>query len=89
VVLTAVALACVVAVAVGNAVVTPLLADEVRQRLRVLGNVGRETVVAHALVGQVVRVARVGLGGHGADAGLLEADERALRGVLLAPVIPS
>jgi len=64
-----------------------LLADEVGQRLRVLGDVGGEAVVAHALVGQVVGIARVGLGGHGVNARLLEADERALRGVLLAPVI--
>jgi len=89
VVLTASALAGVVAVAVLDASVSPLLADEVWQCLGVLGDVGRDTVLTDARVGQSVGVAVVLLGGHGVDAGLLEADERALGPVLVTPVIPS
>lgn len=81
------ALASAVTVAVGNAVVSPLLADEVWQGLRVLGDVGRDTVVTDTGVGQSVGIAVVLLGGHGVDTGLLEADERALCPVLVAPVI--
>jgi len=89
VVLTASALAGVVAVAVLDASVSPLLADEVWQCLGVLGDVGRDTVLTDARVGQSVGVAVVLLGGHGVDARLLEADERALGPVLVTPVIPS
>lgn len=81
------ALASAVTVAVGDAVVSPLLADEVWQGLRVLGDVGRDTVVTDTGVGQSVGIAVVLLGGHGVDTGLLEADERALCPVLVAPVI--
>lgn len=83
------ALAGRIVAAVGDAVVSPLLADEEGQGLRVLGDVGRQAVVADALVGEVVSVAAVFLGGHGVDAGLLQTDERALGSVLGAPVIPS
>jgi len=89
VVLTASALAAVVAVAVLDASVSPLLADEVWQCLGVLCDVGRDTVLTDAGVGKSVGVAVVLLGGHGVDAGLLEADERALSPVLVTPVIPS
>ena len=64
-----------------------MLADEVWQCLGVLGDVGRDTVLADAGVGKSVGVAVVLLGGHGVDAGLLEADERALGPVLVTPVI--
>jgi hypothetical protein len=80
-------LAGAVTVAVLDAGVSPLLADEVWQGLRVLGDVGSDTVVTDAGVGQSIRVAVVLLGGHGVYAGLLEADERALCPVLVAPVI--
>lgn len=79
--------ACIVTVAVLGAVVTPLLADEEGQGLRVLSNVGNNAVLAHAAVGQIVGIARVRLSGHRGDSGLLEADERALCLVLLAPII--
>lgn len=81
------ALAGGIVATVVDAVVSPLLADEEGQRLRVLGNVGRDAVVADALVGEVVRVAAVFLRGHGGDARLLQTDEGALGGVLRAPVI--
>lgn len=51
--------ASVVAVAVGHALVAPLLADVERKGLRVLGDVGRDAVLANARVGQLVRVALV------------------------------
>lgn len=84
---TALVGACIVTVAVLGAVVTPLLADEEGQGLRVLSNVGNNAVLAHAAVGQIVGIARVRLSGHRGDSGLLEADERALCLVLLAPII--
>jgi hypothetical protein len=88
VVLAASALAGAVTVAVLNAGVSPLLADEVGQGLGVLRDVWGDTVVTDACVGQSIGVAVVLLGGHGFYAGLLEANERALCPVLVAPVIP-
>lgn len=79
--------ACVVTTAVLLALVAPLSADEVRESLRVLSDVGLHAILAHAAVGQGVGVARVVLGGHGVYAGDLEADERALSLILLAPVV--
>lgn len=87
VVLAAVALAGRIIAAVGNTVVSPLLADEEGQGLGVLGNVWRDTIVADAVVGQVVGIAVICLCSHGGDARLLETDERALCRVLRAPVI--
>jgi hypothetical protein len=81
------ALAGAVTVAVLNAGVSPLLADEVGQGLGVLRDVWGDTVVTDACVGQSIGVAVVLLGGHGFYAGLLEANERALCPVLVAPVI--
>lgn len=81
------ALAGSIAATVVDAVVSPLLADEVGKGLGVLGDVGRDAVVADAVVGQIVRVAVVRLGRHGFDTGLLETDERAGGDVLGAPVI--
>jgi hypothetical protein len=80
-------LAGVVAVAVVNAVVAPLRADEVGQSLRVLCNVGRDAVFADTGVGQGISVAVVLGGGHRVNVGLLEADEGALCPVLVAPVL--
>lgn len=78
--------ACVAAeAAVLDALGAPGLADVEGQGLRVHGDVGRDAVIADAVVRQVIRVAVVGLGGHGGDAGLLQADERALRLLVLAP----
>jgi hypothetical protein len=48
----------VVAVAVGDTLVTPFLADEERKSLRVLGDVGGDTVLANAAVGQLVLLER-------------------------------
>jgi hypothetical protein len=79
-------LACVVAVAASYAVVAPCLADEEGEGLRVLGDVGDNAVLADAGVCELIRIALVLLGGHGGHAGLLKADEGALRLVLLAPV---
>jgi hypothetical protein len=70
-----------------DALVAPFLADEEGQCLRVLRDVGRDTVIADAAVGQGIRIAFVVLSGHGGDAGLLEADEGALGLVLGTPVI--
>jgi hypothetical protein len=81
------ALAVVVAIAVGNTVVAPLRANEVWQSLRVHCDVRGAAVIADAGVAQSVGVAVVLLCGHGGDAGLLEADKRALGLVLLAPVV--
>jgi hypothetical protein len=80
-------LACVVAVAVVAALLAPCLAYEEGESLRVLGDVGDNAVLADAGVCELVRVARVLVGGHGGDAGLLETDEGALGLVLLAPVV--
>lgn len=43
-----------VAFAVVHALRAPLGADEVGEGLRVLGDVGRDAVIAHAVVGQVI-----------------------------------
>lgn len=51
-VLTAVGSAGVVGAAGGDALVAPLLADEVGESERVLGDVGLEAVTAHAAVGE-------------------------------------
>jgi len=80
--------ASVVTVAGFDALVAPLLADEKGQRLHVLRDVGGHAVLADAAVGQGIGVAFVVLSGHGGDARLLEADERALGLVLVTPVIP-
>jgi len=63
VVLPAVAGAGVVLAAGGDALVTPLLADEVGQRQRVLGDVGLLAVAADAAVGQGRGIASVDIGG--------------------------
>jgi hypothetical protein len=55
--------------------------------LRVLGDVGRDTVVTNAAVDEGLGVALVVEGGQARDAGLLEADERALRALVAAPDI--
>lgn len=82
----AVALASVVALAGSNTLVTPGLADEERECLRVLCDVGNDAILTHAGVGQGISVAVVLLGAHGGDTGLLEADEGALSPVLITPV---
>lgn len=46
--------ACVVAVAAGDTLVAPFLADVEGESLRVLGDVGGDAVFANARVGQVV-----------------------------------
>lgn len=84
---TASVLAGVVTVAVINAVVAPLLADEEGEGLRILGDVGNDAVLAHTLVGQVIGIAGILGRGHGGDAGLLKANERALSLILAAPVV--
>jgi hypothetical protein len=80
-------LARVVAVAIVAALVAPYLAHEEGEGLRVLGDVGDDSVLADAVVCELLRIARVLLGGHGGHAGLLETDERALGLVLLAPEV--
>jgi hypothetical protein len=65
----------------------PLLADVEGQRLRVHGDVGPDVVLAHAAVGQGVGVALVLGGRQGGDAGLLRADEGALRALVDAPSV--
>lgn len=82
---SALGLAGVVASAVCNAVVSPLLADEEREGLRVLCDIGYYAVFANASVGQSCRVARVFFGRHGGNAWLLEADEGTLGDVLVTP----
>ena len=94
----------VIIAAVSDTLGAPFCADVVWEGLRVLGDVGRDIVVAYAAVGQSVlsmlvrnghmlygngmyRIAVVGHGGHGSDTGLLEADERALSLLVLAPCI--
>jgi hypothetical protein len=52
-----------------------------------LGDVGRDAVIAHAVVRQIVRVAVVGFGSLSFNAGLLKADERACGYVLVTPVL--
>jgi len=73
--------------AVLDAVVAPLLADVEGQGLAVLGDVGGDVVLAHAAVLERVGVALVLVGGHGGHAGLLQADERALRLLVEAPCV--
>lgn len=80
-------LARVVAIAVVDTVVAPYLAHEEGQGLRVLGDVGDDAALADAVVCELLRIARVLVGSHGGDAGLLEADEGALGLVLLAPEV--
>jgi hypothetical protein len=87
VVLGACRLACVVAVAVVAALLAPCLAHEEGESLRVLGDVGDNAVLADTRVCELIRVARVLVGGHRGHAGLLETDEGALGLVLLAPVV--
>jgi len=84
---SALAPAGVVAIAGSHTVVTPSLANEEGQCLRVLRDVGDNAVFAHTRVGQVIRVAGVGSGGHGGHTRLLETDEGTLGFVLLAPVL--
>lgn len=74
VVLTAVGCASVVVSAVAHALVSPLLTDEVGQRLGVFGDVWDGAVAADALVGQSVGITGVLLGDGGVGGGL-EADE--------------
>lgn len=82
---TAAVLAGSVAVAVGDTLVAPLLADEEGQRLGVLGDVGGDAVIADTAVAQRIGIAVVDLSGLGGDAGLLKANERALSNVLVTP----
>jgi hypothetical protein len=70
-----------------DAVVSPLLADVERQSLTVLGDVGGHVVLAHAAVLERVGVALVLVGGHGCDAGLLQADQRTLGFLVEAPCV--
>ena len=82
----ALVLAGVVAVAVVDTVTAPLLADVEGECLRVLGDVGRDAVLADARVGQGLGVAVVVASGQGVDTRLLGADEWALCLVLVTPV---
>lgn len=84
---TALVRTCVVTIAVGDTVGAPLGADEVGHGLRVLCDVGRRVVFADALEFERVRVTVVGDCVLGRDTGLLEADEWALRLLLLAPEV--
>lgn len=83
-VLGASARAGVVAVAVGDALSAPFLADVVGQGLGVFGDVGADAVVADAAVGEGVGGAVVGGDGGGVGCGL-EADEGALGLLLFTP----
>jgi len=70
-----------------NALVTPFLADEEGDGLRVFGDVGGDSGLADAAVGEVLRFTGVRLGG-GVVTGVLEADQRALGHLLLTPELP-
>lgn len=83
---SAVALAFGVTVAVGDALRAPFGADAVGERVAVLGDVGRNAVLADASVGEDVGVAIVG-GGGACVAALVEADEWALGCLLLTPEV--
>lgn len=66
---------------------TPFSADEVWEGLCVLGDVGRDAIVADAVVGEGIGVTVVGDGVLVVHAGLLEADERAHALLLVTPVV--
>lgn len=84
-VLAARGLARAVTTTTSDTLVAPFLTDVEGEGLGVLGDVGRDVVLANTLVGEGVRVAFVVDGGHGGDAGLLEADERALSNLVGTP----
>lgn len=65
---------------------SPLCADGIGQSVAVFGNVGGETVVADTGVGEAIGVTFVG-GGRAGRGALVEADERALGCLLLAPEV--
>jgi hypothetical protein len=71
----------------GNALSAPCLADVEGEGLRVLGDVGRDVVFADAAVAKRVGVAVVLQSRHAGDAGLLQADERALGSLVGAPSV--
>ncbi len=76
----------VVSIAVCDTLVAPFLANEKGKGLRVLGDIGRDSVGANAGIREVIRAAGVARSGLGGNAGLLQADEGALCLVLLAPI---
>lgn len=84
-VLSAGVLAGIVVSAVLDAVVAPFGADVVWDGLRVFGNIGANIVRAHTAVDESLGIAVVGNSVQLGDAGLLEADERALRLLVPAP----
>lgn len=86
-VLSAGVLAGVLVPAVLDAVVAPFGADVVWNCLRVFGNIGANIVRAHTAEDESLGIAVVGNGVHFSDAGLLEADERALRLLVPAPCL--
>lgn len=75
-VVTAACSTCRIAAAVVDTLVAPLGADEVRESLRVLRCVGRDSVAAHTRIRQGVGITAVGFR-VGAVASSLEADEGA------------
>lgn len=70
-----------------NALIPPCLADVERQRLAVLRDVGRHSIIADTAICEEVWIARIIFGIHGGYAGLLEADEGALGALVGAPCI--
>jgi hypothetical protein len=71
----------------GDALSAPCLADVEGEGLRVLSDVGRNVVLADAAVGKRVGVTVVLDSCHAGDAGLLQADERALGPLVAAPCV--
>jgi voltage-gated potassium channel Kch len=69
----------------GDTLSAPCLADVEGEGLRVLGDVGGDVVLADAAVRECVGVAVVLDSRHASDAGLLQADERALGPLVAAP----
>lgn len=89
VVLSAVRGASIVSIAAsGDALVAPLLADEVRQGLGVLGHIGRKTVTAYTRVAQGFLFACV-IDDVGSLGRWLQADQGALRDLAVTPELTS
>lgn len=86
-VLSARVLAGILVSTVLDAVVAPFGTDVVWNGLRVLGDIGANIVRAHTAVDKSFGIAIVGNGAQFGDAGLLEADERALRLLVPAPCL--
>lgn len=78
----------VVVAAVFHTLVAPFLADVKGEGLRVFSDVRGYVVLADAGVGECIRVTVILDGGHGGDAGLLEADERTLGFLVITPGLP-